>query len=251
MADVQRGVDVRGEQAVARDDRLLGGGRPARQAEPGGHLALVQLRALGQPGLLGVLGDHAVERLDVLERAAHQQRVGHAEAVVGEDPDAGGGVGHRAQLRQLLAAEADGDGANRADVDVAGLLAQPPDLLDHARGVGHRLGVGHRVHGGVAAEGGGAGAGLHRLGVLPARLAQVRVQVDQAGQRDQAARVEHGRAGRGQAAADGRDHAVPDVDVGRLAADNRGALDEPLVAHDHASIRAAAAALLAVIWLTA
>jgi hypothetical protein len=41
------------------------------------------------------------------------------------------------------------------------------------------------------------------------------------------------------------------VDVSRLAAGDRGALDEPLVAHNHASIRAAAAALLAVIWLAA
>ena len=50
------------------------------------------------------------------------------------------------------------------------------------------------MHRGVAAEGGGPGAGLDRLGVLPAGLAQVRVQVDQAGQRDQAGRVENPRA---------------------------------------------------------
>ena len=227
MADVQGGVDVRGEQAVARDDRLLGGGGPARQAEPAGGLALVQLRALGQPRLLRVLRDHAVERLDVLERPAHQQRVGDAEAVVGEDPDPGGGVGHRAELGELLAVQADGDRADRADVDVPGLLAEPPDLLDDAGRVGDRLGVGHRVHRRVAAERGGAGAGLHGLRVLAARLAQVRVQVDEAGQRDQAGRVEDGRAGRGQAAADRGDDAA----VRWMSAGSPPAMEAPLISH--------------------
>ena len=80
-------------------------GQPA-QAEPAGELALVHLRALGQPRLLRVLGDDAVERLDVLQRPAHQHRVGDAVAVVGEDPHPGGGVGHRAELGQPLAARA-------------------------------------------------------------------------------------------------------------------------------------------------
>ena len=80
-------------------------GQP-RQPEPAGELALVHLGALGEPRLLGVLGDDAVERLDVLQRAAHQHRVGHALAVVGEHPHPGGGVGHRAELGELLAAPA-------------------------------------------------------------------------------------------------------------------------------------------------
>ena len=92
--------DVRGEQAVAGDDRLLGHGGPAGQAEPAGHLPLVHLRALGEPGLLRVLRDHPVERLDVLQRPAHQHGVGHAPPVVGEHPDPGGRVGHRAELGQ-------------------------------------------------------------------------------------------------------------------------------------------------------
>ena len=82
-----RDAGVRGEQAVARDDRLLGGGRPAGQAEPAGDLTLVQLGAFGEPRLLGVLRDHPVERLHVLQGPAHQQRVGDAVAVVGEHPD--------------------------------------------------------------------------------------------------------------------------------------------------------------------
>ena len=138
MADVQPGADVGGEQAVAGDDRLLGDGRPAGQAEPAGELALVHLGVLGEPRLLGVLGDDAVERLDVLQRPAHQHRVADALAVVGEDPHPGGGVGHRAELGEPLAGQPDGDRADRVDVAVAGLAAQPPDLLDDAGGVGDR-----------------------------------------------------------------------------------------------------------------
>ena len=105
----------------------------------------------------------------------------------------GGGVGHRAELGELLALQADGDGADRLHVAVAGLPAEPPDLLDHAGGVGDREGVGHGVHGGEAADGGRAGAGQHGLGVLAAGLAQVGVQVDQAGQQDLAVGLDDGR----------------------------------------------------------
>ena len=177
-----------GEQAVAGDDRLLGDGGPAGQTEAARELALVHLGVLGEPRLLGVLGDHAVERLDVLQRAPHQQRVADALAVVGEHPHARGRVGHRAELGDPLAGQPDGDGADREHVGVARLAPQPPDLLDHAGGVGDRLGVGHRVHGGEAAQRGGVGAGLDGLGVLAAGLAQVGVQVDQAGQGDQPGR---------------------------------------------------------------
>ena len=191
VADVQPGADVAGEQHVAGDDRLLGGGRPAGQAEPGRAVALVHLGAGGEPRLLGVLGDDAVEGLHVLQRPAHQRRVADAVPVVGEHPHAGGGVGHRAELGQPLALQADGHRPDRDDVDQPGLLAEPPDLLDDAGGVGDRVGVGHGVHGGEPAERRGAAAGLDGLGVLPARLAQVGVQVDQAGQRDQPGGVDH------------------------------------------------------------
>ena len=68
-------------------------------------------------------------------------------------------------------------------------------LAHHAGAVDGRVGVGHGHDGGVAAEGGGPGAGLDRLGLLPAGLAQVGVEVDQAGGDDAAAGVEDGGAG--------------------------------------------------------
>ncbi|GAA3116509.1 hypothetical protein GCM10017600_41640 [Streptosporangium carneum] len=107
---------------------------------------------------------------------------------------------------------------------MARLLAEPPDLLDDAGGVGDRVGVGHGVHRGVAAEGGGAGAGLDGLRVLPAGLAEVGVQVDQARQSDEAPGVD--RLVTAQVLADLRDDAVADQDVDRLAAEDPGALDD-------------------------
>jgi hypothetical protein len=231
VAHVQPRPDVCGQQAVPGDDRLLRDRRPATETEPAGELALVHLGVLGEPWLLGVLGDDPVERLDVLQRPAHQHGVGDALAVVGEHADPGGRVGHRAQLGQPLAAQADGDRAYREHVAVPGLAAQPPDLLHHAGGVGDRVGVGHRVHGGEPAQRGGQRPGLHGLGVLAAGLAQVGVQVHQAGQRHQAVGVELGgraRSSGGRARRDLPDHSVLDADVARLAAEDPGSPDQVL-----------------------
>ena len=68
----------------------------------------------------------------------------------------------------------------------------------------------------------GRGAGLDGLGVLAAGLAQVGVQVDQAGQRDQARRRRPPRRRLGQAAADLGDDAVVDQQVGGVAAEQLG-----------------------------
>ena len=85
---------------------------------------------------------------------------------------------------------------DRAHVDEAGHLAQAPDLLDDAGGVGDGVGVGHGVHAGEAAERGRLRARQHGLGVLAAGLAQVGVQVDEAGQGHQAVGVDDVAAGR-------------------------------------------------------
>jgi hypothetical protein len=83
---------------------------------------------------------------------------------------------------------------------------QPDDATSHrfaARGEDGRddgsiverwLGVGHGDDGRESSERGGAGAGFDRLRLFVARLAQVRVQVDQARHDHAAGGVEHGRA---------------------------------------------------------
>ena len=44
VSDVVPRLHVLGEEHVARDDHVLGDARPAAQAEPRGHAALVHLR---------------------------------------------------------------------------------------------------------------------------------------------------------------------------------------------------------------
>src|SRR5262249_18535501 len=67
-------------------------------------------------------------------------------------------------------------------------------------------------------------AGLHRLGVLPPRLAQVGVQVDQAGQGDKPVRVDH--LGTGRAALG--DDAVVHQQIGPVPAEHRDTLQQVL-----------------------
>ena len=226
VADVQPRAGLAGQRAVPRDDGLLRGGRPALQPQPGRDGALVGLCAVGEPVVLGVLGDDDVERRGVLQRAAHDQRVVDALPVVAEHPHLRAARGHRAELGELRALQPDGDRADRDDVHQGGVAPEPPHLLDHPGGVGDRVGVGHRVHGGEAAERRGARAGRDGLGVLPARLAQVRVQVDQARQRDQPGGVDDLGTGHREAVADRGDTAVLHQDVGGVLAVGAGALDQ-------------------------
>ena len=191
---MEPGADVLGEQDVAGNDAFLGHRRPAGQAQHSRDVAFVHLGAGGEPGFLRVLGHDAVERLDVFEGAAHQHGIVDADAVVGEDADLGAGVGHGAELGELLAREAHGDGADGADVHPAGGAAQAVDLFHDAGGVGHGVAVGHGVHGGVAAQGCGAGAGLHGFGVFAAGFAQVGVDVHHAGKCHQAGGLDDGGA---------------------------------------------------------
>ncbi len=188
VADVQRRPGLAGQRAVAGDDRLLGGGGPAGQPEPRGDDALVRLGADGEPVVLGVLGDHDVERGGVLQRPAHDHRVGDAAAVVGEHAHLGAAVRHGAELGHLGALEAHGDRADRVHVDEADLVAAAAHVLADDVAVGDRIGVGHGEDGGEAAQRCGGRAGRDGLGLLAAGLAQVRVQVDEAGQQDLARR---------------------------------------------------------------
>ena len=103
---------------------------------------------------------------------------------------------HQAELGELLAAEPAGDRADGLHVDEAGRAAEVVHPLGGLGGVGDRAGVGHGQHGGEAADGGGLRAGEDRLGVLAAGLAQVGVQVDEAGQRDEPVGVDDARAAR-------------------------------------------------------
>ncbi len=109
----------------------------------------------------------------------HQLRILYAIAVVGEQVHAGGG--ELAERRQRDTFAIDGDATSGVYVAQAGPPRLGADELDDRQRVLRGLGVGHRNDCGEPAECGGAAPGLDRLGFLPAGLAQMHVQVDEAG----------------------------------------------------------------------
>ena len=227
MAHVQAGADVLGEQHVARDDRLLGHRRPSREPEFAGDRALVHLRADREPGLLRMLRDDAAEGLHVLERAAHEQRVVHAVPVVGEHPHPRSGLGHRADLGEALTRKASGHGTDRTHRHVAGRVPERLHLLDDARAVLHGHRVGHREDRREAAGRRGARCREHRLALLEPGFAQVGVQVDETGEREQPVGVDRAVIERAEIL---DEDAVGDVEVGARAVREGGARDS----HPHA-----------------
>ena len=143
------GPRIAGQDRVAGDDGLLGRARPTRQAQLRGVGALVGDGPDGETRLLGVLGDQYPEPARVFQRAPHDQRIMHADSVVGEHPDLTGTGGHQPHLGELLAFQAHGDRADRVHVDQADLLPAVPDVVGDHRTVRHRVGVGHREDSGV------------------------------------------------------------------------------------------------------
>ena len=145
----------------------------------------------GERGVLAVLGQRDPEAAGVLEGAPHQPGGLDAATVVGEQPDTDAGqLGHRGQS---LAGPADGDRPGHRHLGT-GRLGQLEHVANRLGRVERRFGVGHRHHRRVTAEGRRPAAGLDGLGLLPSRLAEMSVQVDQAGSDETAAGVEDGGA---------------------------------------------------------
>jgi hypothetical protein len=189
VADVQPGAGQLGELDVAGDDGGLGDRGPAGQAETSRQLTLVAAGvAPGQPRVLGVLGDHPVERPDVLQGPAHQPRIGDAVAVVGEHPDRGRGAGHQPELGQLTPGQALADRAHGDDLSCPSRRpsAATCSAASAVSVTGSVFAIASTAVKPPRRGRGAAGVGLR---VLAPRLAQVGVQVDEPRQRDEAVRV--------------------------------------------------------------
>ena len=85
----------------------------------------------------------------------------------------------------MLASQALRHRANWAHLHPVGRLPQTQHLINDGRRVLSRGGVRHGVNGRVASDGRRARPGENRFGILSARLTQVRVHVDEAGQGDE------------------------------------------------------------------
>lgn len=209
---------VSGQQRVAGHNRFLSRPGPTRQAQLRGTRAFVGDRTDGQPGLLGVLGDQHTQAGGVFESAAHDQRVVHADPVVGEHPHRGDTGIHHAHLGEFSSGEPDRDGADGMYVDQTDLLSPVPDVVGDHRTVGHRMGVGHREHRRVATQRCCRRTGLDVLGIFAARLAQVGVQVDQPRQQHVIGGIDDiRRIGDGQSGPDVSDLVVVDEHVDPFA----------------------------------
>ena len=180
VADVDGQVQRLGQHDVAGDLHLLGGAGGAAQAQQRGVVALVHHALVDQVDVLAVVEHRHAKRGAVLHRKAHQQRVHHGLAVVGDGDRAG--LGHVADLGHVLALEALGHRADGVDVHAAALGL---GLIDDEGGdhgvVVDGGGVGHAAHRGKAAGRRGARAAYDVLLVLLTGVAQVAVQVHHAG----------------------------------------------------------------------
>ena len=178
-----------------------------------------------------MLRQRDAESAPVLHGPAHEQFVLHAVAVVGEDPHSRGGeFGERGEC---LSATSDGDATAGHDLDESGPATLFAHEVDDGDAVLRGIGVRHRDDRGVAALRRGTTPGLDRLRFFLARLAQVRVQVDEARCDDAAGHVD-------DVIARCRRHRVGDLDDATLAQHDVGAtilraVDHPSTGEDDAT----------------
>ena len=154
-------------------------------------------------------------------------------AVVAEGDDPG-----VAQLRQLRQLRPRAAARHRADAQHPRRTAARRllHLRDHRRPVHRGLRVRHRADRREAAARSRRHARRHRLLVLLARLAQVRVQVDEARRDDPPRRLQHGRPRAVDVRPQRRDPAVADQHVERridaaARVDHASAADQQVAAH--------------------
>ncbi len=139
-----------------------------------------------------MLGQRDAKAFGVVECPAHEGAVLDTCTVVGEQrqPE----VRKLAQRRQRVPGATDRDGPCHGDLGGAA-RTEGEDFRRHGRGIDGRLRVGHRDDRRVTTQRGRPRPGLDRLGLFPSRLAQVRVEVNEA-RTDQAPdRVQDARAG--------------------------------------------------------
>ncbi len=154
-----------------------------------GDRPLVHCRSLGQGRLLAVVDHRKVEGARVLERAAHHPRAGHRVAVVRHGHAAG--LAQVAVLGQLLALRLAGDGSDRVDAHHGGGAGSLQDRARHLRPIVDRRGVGHGADGREPASRCGPRPCGDGLLVLPPRLPQMDVDVDESRADDLPAHVQN------------------------------------------------------------
>ena len=188
MSDVQaRFANLLRERDVAVDDGGFGSRRHGAQAETKAGGASVHRAVFGQARVFRVLHDGKIQLRTETQSHAHDVIVEDGLAVVG-DGDGSGALKCR-EVGERATFAAAGGGGDGKDIDHGSALGIPQPS-DPFRRVDHRRGVGHGADGGETSGGGGGGAGGDGFFVALSGLAQVDVQIDEAGSDDQAAGIE-------------------------------------------------------------
>ena len=180
MLDVHMAARETCELDVAGDLGFLACGGPTRQTQTRRDDSLVDDASADDILHLAVTEHGGAEHLGVVEYLAHHAAILDTVSVVGKRDRSGGD--HVAHLGELLAREPLGTGPEGVDARAAGfprrLLEQ---VLDHGPGVYRRLGVCHGNDTSEPTVSRSTHAGNQVLLVLLARIAEVHVHVDHAG----------------------------------------------------------------------
>src|SRR5271155_4495075 len=182
VRDVQARASENGELDVASSADGFGFRGNSLQAEANGARAFTHDAAGEERGILAVVNHRQIQRIAVVHYLAHQARGGYGFAVVadGNDP----GIFHRGDFGEGFAFATYGGSADRPDVYGSGSGGAFDDGARDRGVVIYRLSIRHAAHGCESATGGGARAGLDGFGHFLAGLAQVAVQIDEAGRDD-------------------------------------------------------------------
>ena len=169
---------------IPGDHQLLSQGWLTGKTEAGRPLSLMHHSVTGQGGQVTSVGrNHSnsgrlTHPTEILQCPTQDRRILHRPIGVGEEADPEiDELGIRSQRCPFAA---HGEGGGRNDL-TRRRLGQSQDLSDGGGRVGTRHGVGGGDNGCVATEGGGPTTGLDRAGCFKAGLAEMGVQIDQAG----------------------------------------------------------------------
>ena len=169
------------QEDVTHDDGFLACARPAGQAEERAPVTFVNHTRSDEIVVLAVVENREAHHARVLDGTAHQFVILDASPIIGDRDDTG--LPQRTDRRQFFAHQAFRDRARGQHVDARDFSRAILDPGDRAGTVRDRRRIRHADDGGESTRRRRPRAGLDRLFPAESRLAEMDVEVDQAGSR--------------------------------------------------------------------
>ena len=145
----------------------------------------------GQGRIQGMIHHHDAQVARKGHGLLHEPVIRHRGPIIGKSRRAG--RPHGGQVSQCAALPAAGDAAGRQHADMPRMVRLLQDTPDHCSGIRGGRGVGHGHHRGEAAARRRQGSGRNGFRRIGAGLAEVHMQIHEAGNHKQAARVNQRR----------------------------------------------------------